>query len=112
MLGSIAVYHSGGIMGRDKYRSVYKASLYRHVSKKRAVCIKVANCPTPKFVPYHRLMSYIKSIEAGKLHNVWEELCDGLDENEKMNGFSRDIEELVLKLADFYLNNDQYSPNF
>jgi hypothetical protein len=28
------------------------------------------------------------------------------------NGCYRDIEELVLKLADFYLNSDQYSPNF
>lgn len=68
MLRSIAVYYSSGIMGRDKYRSVYKASLYRKVSKKkRAVRIKVENCPTPKLVPYHRLMSYIKFIEVGKL---------------------------------------------
>ena len=71
MLRSIAVYYSSGIMGRDKYRSVYKASLYRQVSKKkRAVRIKVANCSTPKLVPYHRLMSYIKFIEVGKLRNV------------------------------------------
>ncbi|CAB4009080.1 Hypothetical predicted protein, partial [Paramuricea clavata] len=110
MLRSIAVYYSSGIMGRDKYRSVYKASLYRQVSKKKqAVRIKVANCPTPKLVPYHRLMSYIKSIEVGKLYNVREELCDGLDESEKVNGCYRDIEELVLKLADFYLNSDQYT---
>lgn len=92
-LRSIAVYYGSGIMGRDKYRSVYKASLYRQVLKKRAVLIKVANCPTPNLVPYHRLMSYIKSIDVGKLNNVREELCDGLDENEKVNGCYRDIEE-------------------
>lgn len=92
MLRSIVVYYSSGIMGRDKYRSVYKASLYRQVSKKkRAVRIKVANCPTPKLVPYHRLMSYITSIEVGKLHSVREELCDDLDESEKVNGCYRDI---------------------
>ena len=110
MLRSIAVYYSSGIMGRDKYRSVYKASLYRQVSKKkRAVRIKVANCPTPKLVPYHRLMSYITSIEVGKLHSIWEELCDGLDESEKVNGCYRDIEDLVIKLAEFYLNSDHYT---
>ena len=110
MLRSIAVYYSSGIMGRDKYRSVYKASLYRQVSKKeRAVRIKVANCPTPKLVPYHRLMSYITSIEVGKLHSVREELCDGLDESEKVNGCYRDIEDLVIKLAEFYLNSDHYT---
>ncbi len=110
MLRSIAVYYSSGIMGRDKYRLVYKASLYRQVSKrKRAVRIKVANCPTPKLVPYHRLMSYIKSIEVGKLHSVREELCDGLEESEKVNGCFREIEDLVLKSAEFYLNSDQYT---
>ena len=71
--------------------------------------IKVANCPTPKLVPYHRLMSYITSIEVGKLHSVREELCDGLDESEKVNGCYQDIEELVIKLAKFYLNSDHYT---
>ncbi len=52
MFRSIAMYYSNGIMGRDKYRSVYKASPYKQVAKrKHAVCINVANCPIPKLVP-------------------------------------------------------------
>ena len=71
MLRSIACYHSNGVMGRAKCRSVYKATSYRNVSKmKWAVRIKVANCPSPRLVPYHRLMLYIKSIEIGKLYDV------------------------------------------
>ena len=86
MLKSVAVNYSSGIMGRDKYQSVYKASLWKQVStKKQAVRIKVAKCATPKLVPYHRL-SHITSIEVGKLHSVREELCDVLDESGKVNG--------------------------
>lgn len=89
---------------------MYKDSAYKQVpGRKRAVRFNVANCPIPKLVPYHRLMSYIKSIEIGKLHSVREELCDGLEESEKVNGCYRDFEELVLKLAEFYLNRDCYN---
>ncbi|CAB4023873.1 Hypothetical predicted protein, partial [Paramuricea clavata] len=55
------------------------------------------------------LMSYIKSIEVGKLYSVREMLCDGLDENDKVNGCYRDVEELVLKLAEFYINSGEYN---
>ena len=90
MLRSIAIYYSNGVMGRVKYRSVYKAFSYSYATnKKRAARIKVANCPTPRLVPYHRLMSYIKSIEIGKLYSVREMLCDGLDESDKVNGCYR-----------------------
>lgn len=64
-----------GIMGKDKYRPVYKASSYKRVpEKKHVVRINVANCPILKLVPYHRLMSHIKSIDTGKLHSVCEEI--------------------------------------
>jgi hypothetical protein len=53
-------------------------------------------------------MSHIKSIDIGKLHSVREELCDGLEENEKVNGCYREFGELVIKLAEFYLNSDEY----
>ena len=99
-----------GVMGRAKYRSVYKATSYRNVSKrKRAVRMKVANCPSPRLVPFHRLMLYIKSIEIRKLYDVREMLCDGLEECEKVNGCYRELEELILKLTEFYLNSDEYN---
>ena len=109
MLRSIAIYYSNGVMGRFKYRSVYKAFSFSYATnKKRAAHIKVAN-PTPRLVPYHRLMSYIKSIEIGKLYSVREMLCDGLDESDKVNGCYRELEELVLKLAEFYINSGEYN---
>ncbi|XP_028417490.1 uncharacterized protein LOC114541889 [Dendronephthya gigantea] len=109
MLRSIAVYYSKGIMGKDKYRRVYKANSYKQVvGSKRAARIKVANCPTPRLVPYDRLMRYIKSIDIGELFSVRENLCNGMDECEKVNGCYRDIEDLLVRLANFYLNNGEY----
>ena len=76
MLRSISVYYSKGVMGKEKYRSVYKSSSYMRVpGKKGAVRIKVANCPAPRLVPYHRLMPNIKSLDIGKLYSVGERLC-------------------------------------
>jgi hypothetical protein len=67
----------------------------------------VANCPIPRLVPYHRLTAYVKSTEVGnKLHSVCDTLCDGLDEKDKVSGYYRKLEELLLKLAEFYLSND------
>ena len=97
MLRSIAVYYSKGVMGKVKYRRVYKASSYRQeAGKKRASHIKVANCPSPQLVPYHRLMAYMKSIDIGQLHSVHENLCEGLDDCDKVNGCFRDLEDLLV----------------
>ena len=51
---------------------------------------------------------YVKSIEVGKLHSVCDTLCDGLDEKDKVSGCYRKLEELLLKLAEFYLSNHLY----
>ena len=110
MLRSIAVYYSKGVMGEDKYRKVYKATSYKKViGKKRAERIRVASCPSPRLVPYHRLMAYIKSIDVGKLHSVCDNLCHGLDDCEKVNGCYGDVEHLRLSLAKFYLNHSKYN---
>ena len=107
MLRSIAVYYSKGVMGKIKYISVYRASTYSYSAhKKKAVRMTVANCPIPRLVPYHRLTAYVKSIEIGKLHSVRDTLCDGLEEKDKVSGCYRELEELLLKLAEFYLSND------
>lgn len=94
-------------MGKMKYRSVCKALAYKYlVARKKAVRIKVANCPIPKLALHQKLMSYIKSIDIGKLYSVREMLCEDLEDQDKVNGCYRNLEELLLKLAEFYLCND------
>ena len=86
MLRSVAVYYSNGVMGKVKYRSVYRASTYSFsTDRKKAVRMSVANCPIPCLVPYHRLVAYIKSVDAGKLYSVHGTLCDDLDEKDKVS---------------------------
>ena len=103
------MHYSKEVMGKDKYKRVYKASSYKQEpGKKRAMRIKVANCPLSRLVPYHRLMSCIKSIDIGELHSVSENLCDGLDDCDKVIGCYRDIEDLLVRLAKFYLNHGKY----
>ena len=48
-------------MGRVKYRSVYQASGYIYISIQmvgKSLRISVANCPTPRIVAHHKLMTY------------------------------------------------------
>jgi hypothetical protein len=68
----------------------------------------VANCPIPRLVPYYRLVAYTKSIDVGKLYCVRDTLCDSLDEKDKVSGCYRDLEELLVRLAEFYLSSDYY----
>ena len=70
--------------------------------------MNVADCPIPRLVPYHRLRSYINSIDIGKLYSVQDELCDKLKDEEKVVGCYRSLEELLLRLVQFDLSSDLY----
>lgn len=107
MLRNIAVYYSGGVMGKRKYWATYRDSSYQRNSSK-AVRIAVNYCPVPRLVPYNRLMPFIKSIDIGQLYSVRDTLCQGLAEEEKVDGRYRDIKELLLYLAKFYLCQSRY----
>ena len=104
IIRSIAIYYSGGIMGKRKYRNVYRDNSYKKSpNQTKSIRIKVNNCPTPRLLPYNKLVGCIKSIDIGKLYSVRETLCDGLEEVEKVDGVYRNIKETVLVLARYYL---------
>jgi hypothetical protein len=55
MLRSVAVYYGGGIMGKRKYRKVYRAVSYQRKQscrKKNEKRVGVSGCPIPLLVPY------------------------------------------------------------
>lgn len=116
MIRSVAVYYSNGVMGKKKYRFTYKANSYKVNSqisnRSKASRLTVAGCPIPKLVPYHKLTTFISNIDIGTLHSVWDTLCWGLDEREKVTGVYRNLEELLVNLASFYLNNSYDILNF
>lgn len=106
MIRSISIYYSGGIAGKQKYRKIYKNSSYKisNSSSKNRVRLCVNECPIPRLVPYHKLMSFIKSIPIGNLYSVYSTLCDGLKEDEKVFGCYRSLKDLLVSLAEFYLS--------
>ena len=54
-------------------------------------------------------MAYIKSIDVGKLFSVDEVFCGDLEKHGKVNGCFRDLEDLLVKLAEFYINDSQHN---
>ena len=106
MIRSISIYYSGSIAGKQKYRKVYKNSCYKinNSSSKNRVRLSEHECPIPRLVLYHKLMSFIKSIPIGNLYSVYSALCDGFDEDEKVFGCYRSLKDLLVSLAEFYLS--------
>jgi hypothetical protein len=95
MIRSVSVYYSGGILGKKKYRKVYIDSAYtcRNSSykKKQTMRISVSHLPIPRLVPYNKLMPFVKAIPIGNLYNVYDTLCYGLKDDEKVHGCYRDL---------------------
>jgi hypothetical protein len=49
-------------------------------------------------------MPFIKSIPQGNIYSVYETLCYDLDDDDKVQGCYRNLEELLISLASFYLS--------
>lgn len=75
---SIAIYFTKGVMGKAKYKSVYKTLSTIKAEKKGNLMqrLKIASCNVPRLLPYNKLMPHIKSIDFGKVEDVRTGLCD------------------------------------
>ncbi|CAB4003764.1 Hypothetical predicted protein [Paramuricea clavata] len=105
LIRSVAVYYSGGVTGKKKYCKIYKYSCYRlNKDKTKNERLAIDSCPLPRLVPYNRIMPYIKSISLGTINSVTDTLCYGLDECDKVTGCYRNLKEMLIKLAEFYLS--------
>ena len=71
--------------------------------KRNGKRIVVSNCPVPLIAPYNKLMPFVKSIPIGTIYDVYDTLCAGLKEEDKVQGCYRCLKELLLKLAEFYI---------
>ena len=60
MLRSVAVFYSKGVMGKKKYRSVYRSLSMTNNTKKKSKTarINVMSCPLPRIVPFNTLFSF------------------------------------------------------
>ncbi|CAB4011121.1 Hypothetical predicted protein, partial [Paramuricea clavata] len=76
MIRSVSVYYSGGVAGK---KSIGK---YTKIPATRLLCKEAV----------------------GSMYSVYETLCEGLDEEYKVHGCYRNLAELLIKLAEFYLS--------
>ena len=61
--------------------------------------------PIPKLLAYDKVIGFVKSLDIGELHNM-SVFCSDLDDDEKVEGKFRDIEDLLLRMAKMYLYID------
>ena len=55
-----------------------------------------------RLLTYQKLIEEIDKIDIGILHDVRENLCHELEEDEKVDGKYRDLLQLLLQIAKFY----------
>ena len=61
---SVAMYFSKGVMGKAKYKSVYKIlSMKKDKKDQQWHRLKVASCNIPRLLPYNKLMPFVKGID-------------------------------------------------
>ena len=102
---SVNVLYKDGRVSKAKYNTI-RSSLSMtsnddNTGKKHVKFMK--SCLIPKLMPYKELMAKVNAINIGTLHDVRETLCDGLDDSDKVDGKYSNLTELLLRLAQFYL---------
>ena len=97
---SIAIYYSGGIIGKEKWRSIRKSLVHKSNQGKDPTEI-MEGCQLPKLLSYEKLMKQIKRIDIGPVVDV-KTLVSDLDEELQPEGCYRELEWFLKRLAIFY----------
>ena len=107
---SIKVLYSGGLLSKEKYKSIRTNLTMTNSSTAKGKCsIKIMpSVSLPKLVPYNKLINYIKTIDFNvNTIDMAPEFCTGLPNSEEVNGAYRELEEFILKLAEMFIVIDQ-----
>ena len=110
-LRSISTYFTKGVIGKRKYRSLYRVLSMKKSKRKgkKHERIKIMSCKVARLLPYNKMMDHVKSIDIGKIGNVREDFCNDMDEWEQGEGCYRHLSEFLPLLASFYskLSNEE-----
>ena len=107
---SVNVLYRGGIASKQKYIAIRSSlSMCLNETGMGRKHIEFMNrIPVPRLFTYQKLMERVNQIDIGKLHDVREILCNGLSEEDKVDGKFRNLLQLLLRMAHFYLNANKY----
>ena len=105
---SVKVLYCKGLISKEKYKSV-RQSLYMKSdgNSARRSCIKVSGVKVPKILTYEKVISFLKSIQVGEVIDMKTEFCRNLGEDEQVEGAFRQLEDLLLELANLYIHVDK-----
>lgn len=112
---SFSLLYAGGLLSKRKYAHI-KSSLSTtcigtkttkgYLKRKR---IQIGGgIPLPKVLSYKELISNVNDINVGELLSVRDTLCCDLPVEKKVDGVYRNLENLLVSLAEFYLTVDSY----
>ena len=100
---SVNTLYRGGIASKQKYNAV-RSSLTMCSTESGSGTKHInfmKNIPVPKLFTYKNLLTRINEIDIGELIDVRETLCNGLEEEDKVDGKFRDLLHLLISMARF-----------
>ena len=110
---SFSLLYAGGLLSKRKYAQVRSSmatystgavTAKGYIQKKR---LSMGSVHIPKVLPYRKLMCKVNNIDIGELLPV-SNLLPNLHAENNVDGVYRDVESLLISLAKFYLETDQY----
>jgi hypothetical protein len=104
---SLNVLYSRKMLGKEQYKSIRLDLATKAKKKARTALQFMPKANLPKLLPYDKLIKYIKSIDIGNLKDVKEELCADLEDDLKVEGAYRELEEFLKELGSMYIQIDQ-----
>ncbi|XP_070545138.1 uncharacterized protein [Ptychodera flava] len=106
LIRSVRVLYEGGVLSKRKYNCLRKSEL-QTLSKmqqpRRALQFHF-RCRIPRLLTYNKVVGYVSNLDIGTLQPIVT--ADG-----KQVGLQRNLEELLLKVANLYLQMRSAQPN-
>ena len=110
---SLSVFYSSGLVSKEKYKQIRQDLIYETKGKnaKRRAKGKVTSkgIKIPALLSWPKLVSFIRSINTGELKDVKDDFCSDLEDDDKVEGKYRDLKDLLINLAEFYLNLNDFN---
>lgn len=106
---SLNTLYSRKLLSKEQYKSIRLNLATKSNSKDRARTGLQFMPQTilPKLLPYDKLIEYIKSVDIGNVKDIKVEFCADLEDDMKVDGAYRDLEEFLTELAGMYIEIDQ-----
>lgn len=107
---SVNVLYRNGLVSKVKYISIRSALSMNNKenSNSKSHTEFMSNCNVPRILPYKEFMYKIKGIDIGNLYDLNEQFCTGLGNDDHVEGKYRDLTELLLRWAQFYLKVNEH----